>query len=79
MLASDKILALDIGASSIKIGEFQLSKSHGLRLVNFNHTNLGMDPEHEEERKTVIVAAIRRMLQEKNIKSHRVMFTVSGQ
>ena len=79
MLASDKILALDIGASSIKVGEFQLSKAHGLRLVNFNHTSLGMDPEHEENRKTEIVAAIRKLLQEKNIKSRHVMFSVSGQ
>ena len=79
MLASDKILALDIGASTIKVGEFQVSKTHGLRLVNFNHADLGLDPEHEEDRKSLIIATIRNALREKNIKARRVVFSVSGQ
>jgi len=79
MLAPDRIIALDIGASSIKIGEFQTSKTRGLRLVNFNYADLDLDPEHEEGRKSVVIAAIRNALREKNIKSSRVAFSVSGQ
>ena len=79
MLASDKILALDIGAASVKVGEFQLSKSHGLRLINFNHADLGVDPEHEEDRKPAMIAAIRSVLREKNIRARHVVFSVSGQ
>ena len=79
MFSSDKILAIDIGAATIKVGEFQMSKTHGLRLINFNHADLGLDPEHEEERKSLIVAAIRSALREKNIKARHVVFSVSGQ
>ena len=79
MLASDKILAVDIGASTIKVGEFQISKTHGLRLLNFNHADLGLDPEHEEERKSLIVAKIRNALREKAMKARHVVFSVSGQ
>jgi type IV pilus assembly protein PilM len=79
MLASDKILALDIGASTVKVGEFQASKTHGLRLTNFNYADLGIDPEHEENRKALIVSTIRNVLREKNIRTRRVVFSVSGQ
>ena len=79
MLTSDRILALDIGASSIKVGEFQASKTHGLRLVNFNYADLGIDPDHEEGRKSAIISAVNNALREKNIKARRVAFSVSGQ
>src|SRR5439155_16848754 len=79
MLATDKILALDIGASTVKVAEFQASKTHGLRLTNFNHAELGIDPEHEENRKALIVSTIRNVLREKNIRATRVVFSVSGQ
>ena len=79
MLTTDRIIALDIGASSIKVGEFQASKTHGLRLVNFNCADLGLDPEHEEGRQAAVIAAIRNALREKNIKAHKVAFSVSGQ
>lgn len=79
MLASDRILALDIGAASVKIGEFQPSKTHGLRLTNFNYAELGIDPDHEENRKSLIVSTIRNALREKNFKATSVVFSVSGQ
>lgn len=79
MLANDKILALDIGASSVKLAEFQVSKTHGLRLTNFNHAELGIDPEHEENRKALVVSTIRNAMREKNIRTSRVVFSVSGQ
>ena len=79
MLATDKILAIDIGASTIKVGEFQMSKTHGLRLINFNNADLGLDPEHEEDRQSLIVTTIRNALREKNIKTRHVVFSVSGQ
>jgi len=79
MLTTDRIIALDIGASSIKVGEFQASKTHGLRLVNFNYADLGLDPEHEEGRQSAVISAIRNALREKNIKARRVAFSVSGQ
>jgi type IV pilus assembly protein PilM len=79
MLGSDRIIALDIGASTVKIGEFQAGKGHGVRLTNFNYADLGVDPEHEENRKALVVSTIRNALRERNIKSSQVIFSVSGQ
>ncbi len=79
MLGSEKILGLDIGASTVKIAEFQASKGHGLKLTNFNYADLGIDPEHEENRNALIVSTVRNVLREKNIRGSRVVFSVSGQ
>jgi len=79
MLATDKIIALDIGAATVKVAEFQSSKTHGLRLTNFNYADLGIDPEHEENRKALVISTIRNALREKNIRADRVIFSVSGQ
>ena len=79
MLATDRILALDIGASTVKVAEFLPSKTSGLRLVNFNHADLNLDPDHEENRQALIVATIKNVLREKRIKAKRVVFSVSGQ
>jgi type IV pilus assembly protein PilM len=79
MLASDKFLALDVGASSVKLAEFEPSKAQGLRLTNFNHAELGLDPEHEENRKALVVSTIANALKEKGIRATRVVFSVPGQ
>jgi len=79
MLGSERMLALDIGASTIKVGEFQAAKGQGLRLTNFNYAELGIDPEHEENRKALIVSTVRNVLRERNIKARSVVFSVSGQ
>jgi type IV pilus assembly protein PilM len=79
MLGSDRIITLDIGASTVKIGEFQAAKGHGVRLVNFNYAELGIDPEHEENRKALVVSTIRNALREKSIRTTPVIFSVSGQ
>jgi len=79
MLGSERILALDIGAATIKVGEFQAVKGHGMRLTNFNFADLNIDPEHEENRKALIVSTLRNVIREKNIKAKTVAFSVSGQ
>ena len=79
MLTSEKILALDIGTSTVKVAEFQASKTHGLKLTNFNYAELGIDPDHEENRKPLIISTIRNALREKGMKTHHVVFSVSGQ
>lgn len=73
------MLALDIGASTIKVGEFQAAKGQGLRLTNFNYAELGIDPDHEENRKALIVSTVRNVVRERNIKAKNVIFSVSGQ
>ena len=79
MFATDRILALDIGAATIKIGEFQVIKGHGLRLVNFSHAGFGAESEHETHRHERLVTSLRNALQERKIKTKRVVLSVSGQ
>ena len=79
MLGPERILGIDIGASTVKIGEFQTPKGKALRLTNFNHADLGVDPEHEENRRALIVSTIRNVLREKGIRRSKVVFSVSGQ
>ncbi len=79
MVGEDRILGLDIGAATVKMGEFRVSSTHGLRLTNFNYAELGLDPEHDESRQALIVSTIRNALQERRIRGGRVVFSVSGQ
>ena len=79
MLGPERILGLDIGASTLKVGEFQVVKNRGLKLTNFNHAELGLDPEHEENRKALLVSTIRNMLKERGMGRRKTVFSVSGQ
>lgn len=74
-----RILALDIGASSVKMAEFAALKSGGLELINFGVAALGVDHQSETDRAPAITAAIREIMQERSIKPGPVMISVSGQ
>lgn len=74
-----RILALDIGASSIKLGEFVTLKSGGLELVNFGVGSLFVDPQTDGDRIPQVIATIKELMQERRIKPGRVLLSVSGQ
>ncbi len=79
MLKTDRILALDIGASSLKMAEFIPLKSGGIELVKHSISSLGLDPHADAERSTYIVSTIQEMLAEHQIKPGPVLISVSGQ
>lgn len=79
MLGSERVLALDIGASSVKVAEFHAVRGQRLRLMAFGSADLGLDPEHDENRKQLVLSALRELIRERHIKTSRVVFTVSGQ
>jgi type IV pilus assembly protein PilM len=79
MLVSNKILAVDIGASTVKVAEFQPSRTHGLRLTNFSFADLGVEPDREDTRKALVITTLRNVLRERNIRTSCVIFSVSGQ
>jgi type IV pilus assembly protein PilM len=74
-----RILALDIGAGSIKLGEFAILKSGGLELVKFGVAPLVMDPQSDGDRIPQIISTIKEILQERAIKPGPVLLSVSGQ
>ncbi|MFH0909208.1 MAG: type IV pilus assembly protein PilM [bacterium] len=79
MLNDNRILALDIGASSIKIAEFMALKSGGIELYDFGIASVEADQQNEAERLPHIVTAIRDVMAERQIKPGPVLMSVSGQ
>ncbi len=79
MLGSERILALDIGASGLKMAEFIPLKSGGIELVRFGVASLGMDPQSEGDRGAYVGTAIREIMADSGIKPGPVLLSVSGQ
>ncbi len=74
-----RILALDIGAHSVKMAEFAALKSGGIELLNFGVASLGVDQQSEADRIPQITATIREIMQERAIKPGPAVISVSGQ
>ena len=79
MLKSDRILGLDIGASSIKLAAFVPVKPDGLRLVTFAVADLPTDSTQEADRNPLITATIKDLLRQQGIRGGRAAISVSGQ
>ncbi|NLF16967.1 MAG: type IV pilus assembly protein PilM [Lentisphaerae bacterium] len=78
MARSERILAIDIGATSIKVGEFEYASQGPCTLVNFAHR------EYEEEltestRSVVVAGLLRQMLVENSFQYRRALICMSGQ
>lgn len=74
-----RILALDIGASSIKLGEFVTLKSGGLELMGFGVSPLHVDPQSDSDRIPQLISTIKELMHDRGIKSGPVTLCVSGQ
>lgn len=76
---AEHILALDVGASSLKLAEFAPVKAGGVELVRYGVTALGVSPQSEEDRGQYVLLALREVMRETGIKPGRLMLSVSGQ
>lgn len=76
---SKRILALDVGASTIKLAEFHLQKDHSLELVNYGTRVIGLDPQDEANRMVYTGTALDELIRELRIKPGPVLLSVSGQ
>ncbi|HMP75899.1 MAG TPA: type IV pilus assembly protein PilM [Kiritimatiellia bacterium] len=74
-----RILALDIGASSIKLGEFTTLKDGSLELLKFGVAPLLVDPQTDQDRIPHVISTIKEIMQERGIKPGPVLLSVSGQ
>ncbi|MCF7838585.1 MAG: pilus assembly protein PilM [Candidatus Marinimicrobia bacterium] len=79
MLKSDRILALDIGASGLKLAEYAPLRGGGIELVKFSVQSLGMEQQGDADRSAYIVTTLREMLREEQIAPGPVLCSVSGQ
>ena len=69
MLNTKSFLAVDFGAGSLKLAEFEINEAGGLRLKNFAIKPLGPEGSQEATREAIILKALQETLVEKGIKS----------
>jgi len=80
MASAQKVLTIDVGTSTLKFGEFAVTRTGVLTLLRFGTTELGMDPNKEEDRAKFITPTLAKILQEQRIKKGReVYLSISGQ
>lgn len=79
MFSSDRILALNVGASKIILAEFIVKSGHAPELMNYGMSDLGIDPEKETGLGPHIVSAIRAIMKDRGIRPAPLMLSLSGQ
>lgn len=79
MAKGHRILALDIGASTIKLAEFNATRDGTVELMNFGVSSLGSDAASDAERGVLITTTIKELMHDCGIKPGPVLLSVSGQ
>jgi len=78
MLNTKSFLAVDFGAGSLKLAEFEVNEAGGLRLKQFGIKSLGAEGAQENTREATILKALQGMLVEKGIKAKNVNVCAPG-
>jgi type IV pilus assembly protein PilM len=78
MLNTKSFLAVDFGAGSLKLAEFETNEAGGLRLKTFAIKPLGAEGSQEATREKVILKALTDTLAEKGIKARDVNVCAPG-
>ena len=78
MLNLKSFLTVDFGAGSLKLAEFEVNESGGLRLKTFAIKSLGAEGAAETTREATILKALQEALVEKGIKSKNVNVCAPG-
>lgn len=75
---SKRILTLDVGASTLKLAEFHITKDHQLELVKYGIRAVGIDPGDEGNRMVYTGTALQELIQDLRIKPGPVLLSLSG-
>ncbi len=78
MLNTKSFLAVDFGAGSLKLAEFEVNEAGGLRLRQYGLRPLGAEGAQETTREATILKALQEMLAEKAIKAKSVNVCAPG-
>src|SRR2546426_404578 len=78
MLNTKSFLAVDFGAGSLKLAEFEVNEAGGLRLKQFGIKSLGAEGAQETAREATILKALQAMLAEKGVKAKNVNVCAPG-
>lgn len=79
MFSSDRILALNVGASKIVLAEFLVKSGRPPELINYGVGGLGVDPESDTGSGLQIGPVIREVMKARGIHSAPLMLSLSGQ
>ena len=72
MLNSKSFLAVDFGAGSVKLAEFQVNEAGGLRLKSYAIKPLGPDAAQEAAREALITKTLQELIAQNQIKASSV-------
>src|SRR5215468_9052928 len=78
MLKSKSFLAIDFGAGSLKVAEFEVNEAGGLRLKQYGFRSLGAEGAQESAREAAILKALPDLLSERGMKSKAVNVCAPG-
>src|SRR6267142_1864743 len=78
MLNTKSFLAVDFGAGTLKLAEFEVNEAGGLRLKQYGLKSLGAEGAQESTREATIQKALQAMLTEKGIKAKTVNVCAPG-
>ncbi len=78
MLKSKSFLAVDFGAGSLKLAEFEVNEAGGLRLKQYGTKSLGAEGAQESTREATILKALQELIAEKNVKAREVNVCAPG-
>src|SRR5512137_110405 len=78
MLNTKSFLAVDFGAGTLKVAEFEVNESGGLRLKQYGVKPLGPEGAQESTREAVVLKAVQELLAEKGIKARMVNVCAPG-
>lgn len=79
MAAANKVITVDIGTSTIKFAEFGVGRGGTLTLLRFGVSELGLDPNKEEDRAKFITPVLTKLFKEHGVKGREVLLSISGQ
>src|SRR4029434_8257710 len=78
MLNTKSFLSVDFGAGSLKLAEFEVNETGGLRLKQFVIQPLGLEASQETKREAIILKALEEVITERGIKSKEVNVCAAG-
>lgn len=78
MLTSKSFLAVDFGAVTLKLAEFEVNEAGGLRLRKYGFSTLGEDGTNDKLRATVLQQKLPALISEKQFGSDRINVCAPG-
>ena len=78
MLNTKSFLAIDFGAGSLKLAEFEVNEAGGLRLKQYALKSLGAEGAQEATREATVLKALQQLLAEKGVKARNVNVCAPG-